>query len=451
MTMSELLPIFKQFLESEILTKHFDYLVPIESKGALVLEKILSQLDIKQPTVLYRRAFDFIETEELYGKTAALIDDAVFTGKTINNSAERLAKKGLADIQKYAFILYQSEEIQNERDIEGIKPSVILRRTEFDNLLEDLSQLSLQSRPSNPDHMIFSIPVLTEHMAEILFDASLSTGYVAEYKRNPSVRMWSVHYPDWSPLIDNAYAADTCSNKLRVFVDDRRGIVKFSAQFFPSLYINQNLCVMDDILWGKCHTLLSMHSNNQTIELKTRDLYESFTIATRLKQGKNFLSEISKTGIPTKNTSLETSRLKQYYSDGIAQELAVIWMDYTKDLHSEPAQLSCKNFCEETDYPEDIMALAKDLMTILDLDYKKENRQKQSRYEWESVGRDISELAQETRRPKLQTAIGIEILGDYGYCVPMFDMRKVNGVQQAKRSYRLAETGTARLNIYENS
>ncbi len=442
MNMSELFPQFKQFLESEVLDKNFDYIVPIETKGALVLDEIISTMEKPKPRVLYKRAFDFLDPEEIKGKKAAIIDDSVFTGKTINKDTENLLNKGFGEVKKYAFILFDGKDTKECRRIDGINFSTILKREQYENLIEEFSQLSLKFRPSNPDHLLFAAYLPEENSSDILFDISRYTGFLVEYQRQPGCCTWSVHYPDWSPEINKKIARDICSNKVRINIDSIGHMVRFSAQFYPSLSISSDLTINDPI-WKKCHEILSKPWQDEETNIK--NLYESFTIYIRLKQAKNFISEIQNAGVTVDSPRMLTARIGQYYGDQVAAELKKLWRNVAEESKQEERSASIESGYRNIKYPDDIQELMKQIMVILDSDYRKENESQENQYLWESVGRDLDEIASKPGLSKLEVSIGAEILNDYGYCSPMFDLRQSNGMKEAKRSYRMSETGTFRL------
>jgi len=440
--MTELFPQFKEFLESEVLSNDYDYIIPIETKGALVMKEVISEIDKPRPKILYRRAFDFLHPSEMKGKKAAIIDDAVFTGKTINNVAKELLDKGLNEIKKFAFILYESDEVKQHRQIEGLSFSTLMEKHQFENIIEELSNLYLKFRPSNPDHLLFSAYLPEPALGDALFELSKYSGFTVEYNRDPSIKSWSVHYPIWSPALDETISKDACSNKIRFNIERNGYVIKFSSQFFPSLFVNSNLKISDK-LWREINKILSRPWNDKTT--KTRNLYESFSISKRMKQTKNLIRDIGEYGISLENLHLEKSRLEQYFGEKIASQLLDIWSSYLESDILDEGIRSTVSF--DYEYPLDIFGLTKELMEVLHFEYIKENESEKNPYLWKSVGRDIEELAQKTGRSKPEVAIGIEIMNDYGYCSPMFDVRKKNSQLEAKRSYRLSEAGTFRLNL----
>ncbi|MGB8344228.1 MAG: phosphoribosyltransferase, partial [Ktedonobacteraceae bacterium] len=372
MNMSELFPQFKEFLESEVLSQNYDFIIPIESKGALVLNEVISSLDHSRPKIMYSRAIDFLEPKEINGKRAAIIDDAVFTGKTINALANDLAKKGLSDVGKYAFALFDSEEAREYRHIDGINFSTILKKEQLENLIEELSQLSLKFRPSNPDHLLFSAYLRDNDSAEALLDISKYAGYVVEYKRHPMCKTWSVHYPSWSPEVDTRIARDSCSNKIRFNVDASGHVMRISAQYFPSLLIAPDLSVSDP-LWRESEKILSKPW--QDGEVKTRNLYESFSLSTRLRQARNLISDIGKCGIALTDFRMEMPRLEQYFGKRVAIELESLWKSYAGSADNQANVILLKDDATgNAVYPDDIQSLTKDLMRVLDSNYREENK-----------------------------------------------------------------------------
>ena len=120
MLMTQLLPGFKEFCTREILSRDFDFIVPIETKGMLILEEILRPPFNRDPRIRFRRAFDFIPQEELASKSAAFVDDTVVLGRTLHKSDVELRERGMERTSKYAFILYDLPRYMKHRQVKDV-------------------------------------------------------------------------------------------------------------------------------------------------------------------------------------------------------------------------------------------------------------------------------------------------------------------------------------------
>jgi len=157
MLKTHLIPRFRDFCAKEILENGFDYIVPIETKGMVFLEEALPPSLIGGSHVLFRRAFDFIPPEEVADKTAALVDDTLVIGRTLNRSESELRSKGIDQISKYAFILYDDPKYREFRRVKDIHFCSILSPLEYSLILEELSEISMKDRPSYPDHIVYFV------------------------------------------------------------------------------------------------------------------------------------------------------------------------------------------------------------------------------------------------------------------------------------------------------
>lgn len=440
--MSELIYRFKDFFESEVLRQRFDYVVPIETKGMLLLDEIIRAGAVQHPKVLCRRAFDFLAPEALARARIALLDDSVFRGSTLNNSADALKIRGAKDVERFAFILYEDAETLQDRKIDGVKYCERLTNSEFTFLLDDLSQLSLRSRPSNPDHLIYSGLLTTPVSPETVLNDCCQLGTLAEYRRSPQVTTWSIHYPLYNSQVEVPFARDVGPNKLRISMPLDGMWIRFSPGFFPALTVSPADRVTDTI-WQSC--LKVMERDWQDPDTHTRNFYESFTLALRAYSASTFVAFVEDQGLRFSKIELETDRFEYYYGETVAKRLKDLCLETV--LTRKKARFftgrdnSLADDGGEIPIPTGLIAL----MNALEAEYKTRNAHKQTRYDWVSAGLDIDNLARRTGYSRAATSIGMEILNDYGYSVPLLEEQSLNGARQYLRTYRLTESGTARL------
>ena len=114
-------PKFKQFIknlikEKDLFTGEYDFIVPVQSKGAMLLNTLLveNELDLDNK-IYYTRSFDYIPPSELQNKNLLLIDDIVFSGRTLEKEKNDLEKKGLKNIVKAAFLKHPLEENEEKK------------------------------------------------------------------------------------------------------------------------------------------------------------------------------------------------------------------------------------------------------------------------------------------------------------------------------------------------
>lgn len=85
------------------------YLVPVERKGAHLLDAVLAYLSLHQSSpvrasVLYRRAFSYLAPDSLDGAKVLLLDDATHTGKTLHDYSRAVKGCGNAHVRMLACI-----------------------------------------------------------------------------------------------------------------------------------------------------------------------------------------------------------------------------------------------------------------------------------------------------------------------------------------------------------
>lgn len=436
MIMADLLPIFGDFCREEILNRDFDYIMPIESKGMLVLEQALPTDSMQRSRVLFRRAFDFIKPEELHNKKVAVIDDTVVVGRTLHASAEYLKTKGIADVSKYAFILYDDSKNREFRRLDGVDFCSILDKQEYLLILEELSQLSMKERPTYPDHIIIHAHLDDSYPTDVIAELCRSCGTFVEYSKPDTARVCSVHYPTFAPSLPPG-SRDSGPNKLRLALAHRGDWITFSPALFPSL-TDRTKAVMSDPLAQQFQQLLTCPW--QSGETKLMNLYESFTLSMRTHMARNFTSLLLKKGIGIKNLQVDSRRLKSYYSEHICSRLVKIIMDEISSSADESSS-GVSLTSDETESP-DVHTLTKELLTQFDLEYKAANDGVSDKFQWKSAGLNIDQLAERTGYSKIDVSIGVEILNSYGYATPMFSSDHSIELQ---RLYRSTEIGTIRL------
>ena len=83
---------------------------------------------------------------------------------------------------------------QPYRRLEGINTSEWLSQADYDDLLEDLSALTLRRRPVYPDHLHFDITLTEPLPTDAIIETCRPYGSLVEYGRSPKERSFSIHY-----------------------------------------------------------------------------------------------------------------------------------------------------------------------------------------------------------------------------------------------------------------
>lgn len=441
MFMVDLIPKFRSFAERTILSGHYDYLVPIESKGMLLVQKILENKPVKKtPCVRNARSFDFVSPDELNGKRVAIIDDTVFTGKTICKVSRELLKAGARNIDKYAFLLYDSKPYSSSRSIEDIDFLDFVSEDNYRHLADDLSQLSLQTRPSYPDHISFRIIFKDPVPPSRILGLCHQRGTVVEYLRDPNRFSWSVHWPDWTPDFPS-YSTDSGLDKLRVTASPGGDYINISPIVFP--VFQEQADTEADALQSNLLEIFT--KSGQRDEAKARNKYESFTLSLRLRQAANFLADLKGCGIPIGQVQLLKTSLVCYFGQDIVEDIEYLCSEVLQQNIARLRNQHTDDFDEDYIHPLNRTAAAADVLAFLRQEYIKQNSSKENLYEYESVGRSINEISTSVGWPRGLISIVAEELNNYGYLTPLPFDRRDNGDKKILRSYRVTETATAWL------
>lgn len=440
MLMTHLIPRFRDFCAKEIHDNGFDYIVPIETKGMVLLEEALPTSLRGDSHILFRRAFDFISPQEAADKTAALVDDTLVIGRTLNRSEDDLRSKGIGQVRKYAFILYDDPKYQKFRRVQDIKCCSILSPLEYSLILEELSELSMRDRPSYPDHIVYFVQLHDTYPTEAIISLCRETGTLVEYDDNDSARICSIHYPAFTPRLPK-YADDTGPNKLRMSIHYQGNQLTFSPGFFPCL--NASEPDMSDTLWRQFYELLDRPWHSKSTRLT--NVYESFTMAMRVRMARNFLSFLEKAGVKYSVLDVRKDRFKRFYGDELGDHLVKIILKETTNVTSaQEASFNDIVVADNAEHP-DMYTLTRVMLSQLDDVYQQTNRNEPDRFQWRSQGLNIEELSRRTNYSKLDVSIGAELLNNYGYATPAFQTVECEDGNVLQRTYRSTEIGTLRL------
>jgi hypothetical protein len=444
MTWNQLLQQFSDFYRGHILPGGFEWVVPIETKGMLLLERILGQTGEHTERILSRRAFDFLSPVELATKKVALVDDMLLYGRTMNKSADHLRALGVGQVSKFVFILLENEKSRQFRRVSDTRACVRMEKGRLPLLLEDMCQLSLKDRPSSPDHLAFRIELQRPITPIALVSLLNEYGGVVEYLHNENSICCSVHYPTFAPALPSC-ASDTGPNKLRLKMGHSGSWLDVCPEFFPSLAMDTRIGELDE-LSGEVFDAFSRPWH--TKEVCAKNLYESFTISVRTTLITNLLSVLDQEGIAARDCSLRQARLPAYYGDSVFRKLADTInrrLVIHKIVSLRKGEIEDKNV--QTRDEINFLGLTEDLLRALRTEYEQRNSRRADPYEWESAGLNIDELCRRTGLSKEIVSVGEEHLNDYGYSVPHASLMSAAQSTRLERVYRCTETGESRLGI----
>lgn len=451
--MRALIPRFKVFAERFLARGEFDYLIPLESKGMFLLRHVLESGLSTHPPILNARALDFILPQELKAKKVAIVDDTVFTGRTLNTVAETLYSAGVRHIRKFAFLLHDSEEYRPWTRIADIEYCERVTADDFQLIADDLSGFAARVRPSYPDHLVFRVQFAQPVSPSALEDLCHGRGVVSRYRQRGEYIVLSVHWPRWSPELPE-YADDTGLDKLRVRIALDGSHIELSPILFPSLLLGSGR-EMEWPAWRELRQTLTRSWHDQ--DVSEYGEYESFTMMLRLLMVRHCVSELKALGYPVQRVKLLAAGLHSYWGPEIASEIQRICEENVTGLGCNTvvgrAGRQVEEIIEEsTELPLlNLVAAVSDVVACLREEYVRANEGMRDRYEWRSVGRHVNELAELTGYSRLSVALVAERLNDYGDVSPLAFDRRQNGKKRMVRTYRLTETAAARIRDVETA
>ena len=382
-----------------------------------------------------------MDRDQLRGKKVAIVDDTLFTGRSLNKVADRLQGLGVAAVAKFAFIVIDEPNIASYRHAHDITSCTAIPQSEFQYLLDDLSALSMRQRPVNPDHLLFSICPASRVSSNALVNEFTRFGFVVEYARDPNAIVCSIHYPSFSPA---APISDRGIDKIRITIKKDGDLIAFCPAVFPPLpkrMASKNQPDAKDEIWCELHKAMSLA--HQDDKARRQNLYESFTISARIRQAAGFLTILRSLGVSFQDFTLDGAQLKRYYGATVGSRVLGIVDDKTKLLlNSNSTPSEDQHEASESlwlDFPN-AFSLDQRLLTALQQAYHKRNEGESDLYLWKSAGLSIRELAERTKMSPYVISVGMEHLNDYGYATPL--MREDSALE---RTYRSTEIGTARL------
>lgn len=427
--MTSILPAFKEFCANEVLARDYDYIVPLESKGILLLNHVLRDRPDAETRVRYLRSFDFEAPDALANKRIALIDDTVVFGRALNQAKAALLARGAQHVDKYACML----RVQHNStvDLSDVTVAAKVSLTDYDLMLEELSSLTLQQRPTFPDHLAYTVRFAEYHPTQSILLGLRTLGTVCEYRRTGSHVDYSLHYPTFAPALP-PNASDTGPNKIRFRISRDEEYLTFSPGYFPSITSPETLLGNDDLV-TRIHDALARPWHDETTA--RLNLYEAFTLALRMRFATNFVEALNRLGLRTTRTDLTAPQMAKYLGLPTAEQIAEIAKELT--LPSPSAAMTTVEDFE----PIDTIALTTGILRIVKEVYDQHNASTQDHARWESIGLSVEELAKRTQQSKGVVSFAVELLNDYGHIVPM----QMIDSRRSERVYRSTELGGRKL------
>jgi hypothetical protein len=179
-----------KFLSNQIAENQIDYLIPLESKGALLADLALDHFksDQPKPRVLYLRSIEYLSPEERGGLRFGVFDDFVFSGRTINSAISIMTKLGIPRGHIYPMAFFNFGRNNDDKDAYYNVPydMVIpgegeLLRVSQDEILRDVQSLAIENKiPGSYDNLHWDIAVEENRYRSLMHDLA-DTGWFLYY------------------------------------------------------------------------------------------------------------------------------------------------------------------------------------------------------------------------------------------------------------------------------
>lgn len=243
-----LLPKFAEWFVKEVDAYRPDFFVPVETKGARLLEAIdaYAARTLGTPLripILYAPALNYLDSDVLAGSRLMLLDDATRTGSTLARHRTRVAKHGGTEVAMRAFVGLATDDQDGEFD-EEVRCYLTVGDEVYRDLLWQLSELVVaRGLPPEVDHHVFTLalrgqvadnwPLLLEVLSDcghLSVDGAVTT--------NADVISMTLHFPTLPetpryPL--DGRVRDEGVKKLRLFADLTNETIHVVPMAFPAL------------------------------------------------------------------------------------------------------------------------------------------------------------------------------------------------------------------------
>ena len=185
-----------RFLSRQISERQIDYLIPLESKGALLLDFALNALsDIdNRPEVLYLRSLEYLSPQIRATASFGVFDDCVFSGRTIASALESMNKLKIPrqHIHPMAFFKF-TRRGPNEDARSGILSATatpgdaVLLRLSQDQILRDVQALAVEHKiPASYDNLDWDQTISKNLYAQLMRDL-VKTGWFLHYGQRGNI------------------------------------------------------------------------------------------------------------------------------------------------------------------------------------------------------------------------------------------------------------------------
>ncbi len=182
------LPALVKFLTEQIKGRQIEYLVPLESKGALLTDLALSNFPSTEvrPIVLYSRSLEYLPAQILKTARFGVFDDFLFTGRTLKRILDEMQALGIPreNIHAMAFFnLARFGEVEG-RLAETVGSTTIpddgsLMQLSREEILREVQLLAVRHKvPASYDNLDWMVELKESEYAELMHKLAASGDFM---------------------------------------------------------------------------------------------------------------------------------------------------------------------------------------------------------------------------------------------------------------------------------
>jgi len=184
------------FLSRQISERGINYLIPLESKGALLLDLALEALPAgdMRPEILYLRSLDYLSMQNRATITFGVFDDFVFSGRTIGRALDSMARLNIPreHIHPMAFFKFlgsgPNEDVCSDilASIEVPGDGALLSLSQ-DQVLREVQTLAAEHKiPASYDNLHWDQTIAENDYALLMRDLA-KTGWFLQYGQRGNI------------------------------------------------------------------------------------------------------------------------------------------------------------------------------------------------------------------------------------------------------------------------
>lgn len=234
-----------RFISDQVSRRGITHLVPLESKGALLLDLASERMALRPggPRILYLRSLEFLPPDERSRAVFGVFDDFVFSGRTIGNAVEHMRKLGIPSSHIWPMAFFKFGRRGEDRDVRlevlaetAVPEDNSLLRLSQDEILRDVQRLAIEHKiPASYDNLEWFVSLEPDRYSLLMRDLA-ATGCFLHYGRRGDV--------DASALVFRPTSGESLSvlPKIRFWYNATKGSLRLTPLAFstrPSRDVSQ--------------------------------------------------------------------------------------------------------------------------------------------------------------------------------------------------------------------